>query len=72
MIPVKMKIRPQFLPLIRNKIKLNEYRLASPKYSNIHVGDVIYLINNQNTHFPNYLYKYSFFIFLKVEGLTNF
>lgn len=50
MIPVKMKIRPQFLPLIRNKIKLNEYRLASPKYSNIHVGDVIYLINNQNTN----------------------
>ncbi len=43
-----MKIRPQFLPLLKEGVKKNEYRLASPKYSNIHVGDILCLINNQN------------------------
>ncbi len=45
---IKMKIRPQFLDLIRNGVKKHEYRLDSKKYEDIHVGDVICLLNNQN------------------------
>lgn len=45
---INMKIRPQFLPNIRNGKKKHEYRLASPKYKDLNIGDVICLINNQN------------------------
>ena len=45
---VKMKIREHFIPLINDGIKKHEYRLADPKYADVHVGDVILLISNQN------------------------
>ena len=43
------KIRPKFLPLIRNGIKKHEYRLASPKYTSLNVGDRFILVSNQNS-----------------------
>ena len=43
-----MKIKPHFLPLIRNNIKKHEYRLAAPKYDSIKVGDILVLTSNQN------------------------
>lgn len=46
---VKMKIREHFIPLINEGIKKHEYRLADPKYADVHVGDVIILISNQNS-----------------------
>ena len=46
---VKMKIREHFIPLINDGIKKHEYRLADPKYADVHVGDVILLISNQNS-----------------------
>jgi len=45
---VKMKIRDHFLQLIKDEIKKNEYRLASPKYKDIHVGDVLILVSKQD------------------------
>ena len=42
------KIRPPFLALIKNGIKKHEYRLASPKYTSLKVGDRIILVSNQN------------------------
>ncbi len=46
---VQMKIEERFINLVRNEIKTHEYRLAGPKYSNIHIGDVLILISNQNS-----------------------
>lgn len=45
---IKMKIRDHFISLIRKGTKTHEYRLANPKYDNIHIGDVLVLISNQN------------------------
>lgn len=45
---VKMKIRDYFISLIRNGIKSNGYRLADPEYVDIHIGDVLVLISNQD------------------------
>ena len=50
---VKMKIREHFIPLINKDIKKHEYRLDEPKYADIHVGDVIILISDQNSR--NYI-----------------
>lgn len=43
------KIRPQFLSLIKSGIKKHEYRLASPKYTSLNVGDRLILISNQDS-----------------------
>lgn len=43
------KIRPQFLELVRSGIKKHEYRLASPKYTSLNVGDRMILVSNQNS-----------------------
>ncbi len=42
------KIRPAFLPLIKNGVKKHEYRLASPKYTSLNVDDRLILVSNQN------------------------
>lgn len=42
------KIRPPFLSLIKNGIKKHEYRLASPKYTSLNVGDRLILVSNQD------------------------
>lgn len=46
---VRMKIREHFIPLIKEGIKKHEYRLADPKYADVHIGDVIILVSNQNS-----------------------
>lgn len=43
------KIRPPFLSLIRSGIKKHEYRLASPKYTSLNVGDRLILVSNQDS-----------------------
>lgn len=43
-----LKIRPHFLPLIRKGIKRHEYRLNSPKYTSLKVGDRMVLKSNQD------------------------
>lgn len=43
------KIRPPFLSLIKSGIKKHEYRLASPKYTSLNVGDRLVLISNQDS-----------------------
>ena len=45
---IKLKIRPKFLPLIKSGSKRYEYRVASPKYLKINIGDVLILVSNQN------------------------
>ena len=62
---VKMKIREHFISLIKSGIKKHEYRLANPKYSDIHVGDILLLISNQN---PSY---YTKVIVDKIEHYRN-
>lgn len=44
----RMKIRPQFLDLIRNGTKRHEYRLATPDRKHVKIGDVLILSNNQD------------------------
>ena len=43
------KIRPPFLSLIKSGIKKHEYRLASPKYTSLNVGDRLVLVSNQDS-----------------------
>lgn len=43
------KVRPKFLSLIKNGIKKHEYRLASPKYTSLNIGDRMVLVSNQNS-----------------------
>lgn len=43
---IKMKIRPQFLDLIRSGIKTHEYRLADIERRKINVGDTLILVSN--------------------------
>lgn len=43
------KIRPPFLSLIKSGTKKREYRLASPKYTSLNVGDRLILVSNQDT-----------------------
>lgn len=57
------KIRPQFLPLIKNGIKKHEYRLASPKYTSLNVGDRLILVSNQNS---------GDFVVTRVNKITKF
>lgn len=56
------KIRPHFLPLIRNGVKTHEYRLAT---NDIRVGDVLVLISNQDSS------DYEKVIVKKIEHFTN-
>lgn len=44
----KMKIRKQFIEPIKNGIKRHEYRLATPERRQIHIGDSLVLVNNEN------------------------
>ena len=44
----RLKIREQYLGLIRKGYKHHEYRLATPERKEIRIGDVLVLINNQN------------------------
>ena len=44
-----MKIREHFISLIRKGTKTHEYRVVNPKYDNIHIGDVLILISNQDS-----------------------
>lgn len=46
---IKMKIREHFISLIRKGTKTHEYRVVNPKYDNIHIGDVLILISNQDS-----------------------
>ena len=56
------KIRPHFLPLIRNGVKTHEDRLAT---NDIRVGDVLVLISNQDSS------DYEKVIVKKIEHFTN-
>lgn len=58
----QLKIRPHFLPLIRNGIKTHEYRLA---INDIRVGDVLVLMSNQD------LSDYEKVVVKKIEHFTN-
>ena len=42
------KIRPPFLSLIKSGIKKHEYRLASPKYTSLNVGDRLFVTRVYN------------------------
>lgn len=45
----KMKIKEVFINSIKNGTKKHEYRLATPERKNIRVGDILILVNKQNT-----------------------
>ena len=60
---VEMKVRIEFLNLLRKGIKKNEYRLNHPKYNDIKIGDTIKLVCDNN---PND------FIFKKVKGIKSY
>lgn len=57
------KIRPKFLPLIRNGVKKHEYRLASPKYTSLNVGDRFILVSNQDSND---------FVITRINKITKF
>lgn len=44
----KMKIRPEFISMVKDGKKRHEYRLNNETRRNIKIGDIIVLISNQN------------------------
>ena len=43
---VLMKVRPEFLKLLRDGIKKNEYRLNHSKYNDLKIGDIVRLVSD--------------------------
>ena len=60
---VEMKVKPEFLRLLRAGIKKNEYRLNHPKYDGLNVGDTIKLVCDNNP---------DDFIFKKIKGIKTY
>lgn len=57
------KIRSKFLPLIIKGVKKHEYRLASPKYTSLNVGDRFILVSNQDSND---------FVITRINKITKF
>ena len=41
-----MHIKPEYLKLIKDGVKKNEYRLNHPKYNDLKIGDIIRLVSD--------------------------
>ena len=43
---ILMKVKPEYLKLLKDGIKKNEYRLNHPKYNELKIGDIIRLVSD--------------------------